>query len=85
MQKPHSKTFNLRESAKILRFNGGQIKFANWLRQEKYLMAHLEPYQRYVNGGYFIYTKKIIKATGIPVRSPRLTVKGLYYIQKKLK
>lgn len=79
------KTFGLREAAKLTNFNGGQIKFAKWLRQENYLMNNLEPYQRYMDLGYFIYTKKTIRALNMTVCSPRLTLKGLYFIQKKLK
>jgi phage antirepressor YoqD-like protein len=46
-------SFSIRETAKIIKFPGGEKQFFSWLRDNRYLMKNNEPYQRYINNGWF--------------------------------
>jgi len=81
-KKLHS--FSLSKSAKLLGFPGGQNKFANWLREKKYLKPDLEPFQNFWEQELFTFEVKNISKLKAPVCVTRITFKGLYHIAQKL-
>lgn len=72
-------TFSLQQAAKLTRFPGGEKKFAAWLRAKSFLMNNNEPYQKYIDRGWFGQFKKTIhKANPVfSVMVTRVTIKGL--------
>lgn len=78
-------TFSIRQTAKLTQFPGGELAFFKWLVEHKYLMAKTyEPYQRYRDLNWFIYTGKKLYKTNplmvVPVA--RVTVEGLAGLKK---
>lgn len=75
--------------SKLLRKQGlniGRNKLFEWLRENKYLRPNNEPYQRYINEGYF----KTKESTYFVGNEPKITIKtfvtgkGQQYIFDKL-
>ena len=75
--------FSLRKTAKLVNYTGGLIKFTEYLRNNKYVMKDLEPYQEYIDRGYFTYSRKYIKTINRQVCVTEVTIKGLYYFSQK--
>lgn len=62
--------------SKLLRKQGlniGRNKLFEWLRENKFLRANNEPYQKYINDGYF----KIKETTYFVGTEPRIAIKTL--------
>ena len=55
--------FSIQETAKITNFPGGQKKFFAWLREKKYLQPNNEPYQKYIDNGWFQMTTATLYKT----------------------
>jgi phage antirepressor YoqD-like protein len=83
----NEQTFSIRETGKLIKFPGGEHQFFEWLRSKSYLLSDNTPAQAYLNSGWFSreYTHKKIgsKKTVIPVT--RVTIKGLYALQRKIR
>jgi phage antirepressor YoqD-like protein len=77
-------TFSIRQTAKITQFPGGEKKFAKWLREKNFLMAKNEPYQIYIDKGWFLLVDKTIYRTNPQLKVPvtRITVLGLSKLEK---
>lgn len=77
-------TFSLRTSAKLVRFPGGERKFAAWMRDQKFLMAKNEAYQEFIDKGWFLLgLATIYKANpNFQVPVTRITLKGISVIEK---
>ncbi len=77
------KSKNYTEIAKLLQIS--PLKFINSLRKDGYIRSNREPYQRYIDLGYFTI-KKTIKEEGNAIKhfeSYRITDKGYQYFVKK--
>lgn len=74
----------MKMTAKLTRFPGGERKFMAWLRSKNYLMHNNEPYQRYVNYGWFIMTTRTIHTANPKFTVPvtRVTINGLKKLEK---
>lgn len=75
--------------AKMCRKKGldiGRNKLFNWLREKKYLRDNNEPYQSYINSGYFVVKEYTYLKNGEPQIGQKtyLTGKGQQYIYNKL-
>lgn len=70
--------------AKLTRFVGGERMFMAWLRENKFLMSNNEPYQRYVNYGWFIVTTRTIHKANPKFSVPvtRITFQGMKKLEK---
>lgn len=77
-------TVSVRQAAKKVRFPGGEKKFMAWLRNKKFLFASNEPYQRYVDAGWFILSTKTIHKANPPftVTVTRVTNKGIAKLEQ---
>jgi phage antirepressor YoqD-like protein len=80
-------TFSIRETGKLIKFPGGEHQFFEWLRSNKYLLSDNTPAQAYINGGYFLLeaAKKKIGTTRVVIPVTRVTIKGLYALQRKIR
>ncbi len=75
--------------AKLCRKKGldiGRNKLFTWLRERKYLRDNNEPYQSYINSGYFVVKEYTYLKNGEPQIGQKtyLTGKGQQYIYNKL-
>ncbi len=75
--------------AKMCRKKGldiGRNKLFTWLREKKYLRDNNEPYQSYINSGYFVVKEYTYLKNGEPQIGQKtyLTGKGQQYIYNKL-
>jgi len=73
--KKNINSFSVSETAKIIKFPGGEKKFFSWLRDNGYLMKNNEPYQRYINYGWFELVTKTIHTTNPKMVVPVTLVK----------
>jgi len=79
-----TKGYSLSETAKLIKFKGGGVLLAKFLRERKILMSGRgkeeknKPYQSYINKGYFSIT---LTDTG-RFSSVRVTEKGLIALTK---
>jgi anti-repressor protein len=66
----------------------GRIRLCRWLREQGYLMANNDPYQRYINHGLFRMVPKVRKdqRTGenISYNKTLITGKGMTHIHKRI-
>lgn len=81
--------YSMAETAKILEasVNGkliGRNNLLKFLREGKIIMENNEPYQRYINLGYFIYKTSYIDAAEMTVNTPFVTGKGLAWLQHNI-
>jgi anti-repressor protein len=76
--------FSIQKAAKLTGFPGGEIKFFNWLRTQNYLLANNEPFQRYIDKGWFVMKLKKIKRANQQLVVPvtLVTLKGVLELQK---
>jgi len=81
-------TISIGDFAKLIK-GWGRNKMFKWLRKEGLLMRNNQPYQQYINNGYFKVIEKTWKnkkyGTVNVATQTRLTGKGQLYLQKKLK
>lgn len=77
-------TFSIKTGAKLVRFPGGEKKFAAWMRNQSFLLDKNEPYQKYVDQGWFIMELATIHKANPPFKVPvsRITLKGLTELEK---
>lgn len=80
----------VREFAKLCHKSGidiGQNKLYKWFRENGYMNSHNEPYQQYINAGYFIVREYHFFVGNEPRVSltPYITGKGQQYFLRKLK
>jgi phage antirepressor YoqD-like protein len=80
----------VREYAKLISENGfciGEKKLYQWLRNNKYLTAKNEPYQKYIQMGIFEVKERIINRTNLnfAARVTMITCKGQTYLFNKLR
>ncbi len=76
---------SMRKAAKLLEFAGGQRKFIHWLKANGYLMKDGEPYQEYIDRGFFTYSLSYVKPINRYKCVTRTTIKGLHYFNQKQK
>jgi phage antirepressor YoqD-like protein len=79
----------VRELAKIINNQGiptGEHKLYAWMREKGLLMRGNEPYQRYIQSGYFVVEQKPFDTPyGTKmIRTTRVTPRGQAYIIKRL-
>lgn len=76
--------FSIAQVAKITKFPGGQKKLCLWLRENGYFSNNNEPYQIYVDKGWFeLGVKTIHKADPkFTVLVTKVTIKGLAGLKK---
>ena len=82
MIKQDDNIYSIEEFSKMLNktnFKIGRTKLYSYLRSQKYLMKNNLPYQRYINGGYFV-VKKVKKSKLMTF----VTDKGINMVWKKL-
>ena len=81
------KTFSVRETSKLIRFPGGEIKFYKWLRENGFLCHDNEPYQIHLDKEWFevVLTQKHKVNPNFPKMVTRVTLKGLAGLQKSVK
>lgn len=85
-----SNSILVRQFAKDLSENGfviGQNRLYEWFRENKYLSGNNEPYQNYMDRGYFeVITRTIGSGDDtITVKTTKITGKGQVYFADKLK
>ena len=80
-------TFSIGETAKMINFPGGEYTFFEWLRRKGYLLRDNMPAQAYINSGWFVskVTTKQIGTTRVVIPVTRVTIKGLYALQRKIR
>lgn len=66
--------------------NVGQNRLFDWFRSKGYLMQNNEPYQQYVNAGYFYVHEFTMYIKGVPTVGTKtlITGKGQQYFYKKI-
>jgi len=79
----------IRDFAKALSKDGfkiGQNKLFEWLRQNKILMSNNQPYQRFIDNGYFNVVTRLVQTNSgtITKYTPMVTGKGQIALSKKL-
>lgn len=76
--------FKIDQTAKLINFSGGEIKFFQWLRDNGYLLQDNYPVQKYRDRGWFEMTTKTLHKMHpkqvVPVTL--VTIKGLYALKK---
>ena len=77
--------FSLRKAYKFVQFPGSLQEFLQWLKDSRYLMHDLEPYKSPWEKGLFVYTYRRLSATNSVVCVTRVTIKGIYFLKKRLK
>lgn len=80
-------TQSIRQTGKMIKFPGGEHQFFEWLRMKGYLLSDNTPAQAYINSGWFVLeaAKKQIGLTKSVIPVTRVTIKGLYALQRKVK
>jgi phage antirepressor YoqD-like protein len=80
----NSTTFSIQNTAKLVRFPGGEKLFFDWLRKKNFLMADNMPYQKYLGYNWFLVVQKNIHKANPPFAVPvtRVTSHGLAKIEK---
>ena len=81
-------TFSMAEAAKIINVKGiGRNILINFLKHKKILRKNGEPYQLYVDRGYFKLVERFYRADGKAIVTHKTVVfqKGIDYILKLLK
>ena len=80
-------TFSVREIAKFTQFPGGEKKFFEWLRENKYLQINNQPYQKYIDKNWMKYVDKKIERTNTPlvVGVTKITIEGLAGLKKAVR
>ncbi|NLR64842.1 hypothetical protein HGH92_11055 [Chitinophaga varians] len=80
--------FDMKKAAKLLNAKMGRTKLYRYLREEGVLMSDNEPYQQYVDAGYFkLITKDIRGRMGqLLFRQPvtLVSMKGVDFIKTKI-
>ena len=85
-----SDCIDIGQFAKVLKDENikiGRNKLFSWLRENKYLMNNNEPYQKYIDNGYFTVVE-VTKQTAYGVKiytKTLITGKGQIYILEKLR
>lgn len=75
--------FDFKEVAKAINYKKmGRNTLLGFLRDHKIFMSDNEPYQQYVNAGYFKITIKYIDALDEVKKVPLASIKGIDYIRK---
>lgn len=81
--------FTMAEAAKLLDGNIGRTRLFRFLREQDLLMENNEPYQRYIDKGYFKMVLKNIFGSRGQIKFQQLVTlvspKGIVFIQKLLK
>lgn len=79
-------TFSISQTAKIIGFPGGEKKFFQWLRANKYLMPDNYPYQKYRALGWFEMAHKNLKKTQPKIIVPvtRVTHLGVSSLKRRV-
>jgi phage antirepressor YoqD-like protein len=82
-----STTFSVGKTAKLIKFPGGEIKFYKWLRENGFLYHDNEPFQIYIDKGWFEYvlTQKHKVNLYFPKMVTRVTIKGLRALERLMK
>jgi len=78
-------TIDMKEVAKVLNFGIGRNKLFQFLREQKILDTKNQPYQKYVDSGYFKLIEISYQVNGethIQIK-PVVFQKGVEYIQKR--
>lgn len=80
-------TVSFAQTAKLIKYPGGEKKLIIWLRKYGYLYHDNEPYQIYVDKGWFevVLTKKHSFNPHFPKMVTRVTLKGLAGLDKAVK
>lgn len=82
-----NQTFSVAQTAKLVKFPGGEKKFFFWLREQGYLYHDNEPFQIYIDKGWFevVLTKKYAINPHFPKMVTRVTIKGIAGLDKAIK
>ena len=82
-----TKTFSVRETSKLIKYPGGEIKFYIWLRENGFLCHDNEPYQIYLDKEWFevVLTQKHKVNPHFPKMVTRVTFKGVLALEKLVK
>ena len=80
-------TFSVGETAKMINFPGGEYKFFQWLRKNKFLLQDSTPSQAYINRGWFklVKTSRDLDDSRIVIPVTRVTIKGLAGLERIVK
>ena len=84
---PEPTTFSIAQTAKMVRFPGGEIQFFKWLRDNKYLISDNSPSDTYLKSGWFLVSKSTLHRLNPPKIVPvtRTTIKGLSSLERVVK
>lgn len=81
------RTFSVGQTSKLIQFPGGEKLFFEWLRKNGYLYHDNEPYQIYIDKGWFVVV--LTNAHSFNPHSPkmvtRVTFKGVVGLKKAVK
>jgi phage antirepressor YoqD-like protein len=79
-----SQTFSMSEAGKLINFPGGEHKFFEWLRRNKFFLKDNTPSQAYRDREWFTTAKKVIEYDGVlnVCLVTRCTIKGLAGLEK---
>ncbi len=79
--------FSIGDTAKMINFPGGEIKFFQWLRDTGYLLQNNFPVQKYRDQGWFkMVRKKLYKMQPVQeVPVTIVTIKGLAALERIVK
>ncbi len=77
-------TFSISQTAKAIRFPGGEIQFFSWLRENGFLISDSTPAQKYLNRGWFLVSKVTLHRLHPPevVLVSRVTLTGMASLEK---
>jgi phage antirepressor YoqD-like protein len=75
-------TFSVATACKLVNFPGGEKKFFEWLRKNKYLQSNNEPYQKYVDRDWLTSELTTINGIRLPTPVPRFTMAGIVAFEK---
>jgi phage antirepressor YoqD-like protein len=83
-KKLNKTSYSLKTTAKLVRFPGGEKKFAKWLRDRSFLLKGNEPFQKYLDAKWFELVSRTIHKANPPFSVPvsRITLKGVYKLEK---
>jgi phage antirepressor YoqD-like protein len=83
----NEQSFSISETAKMINFPGGEHKFFEWLRKNRFLLMDNTPSQVYRDREWLIIVKKhLIKDDSITIiPTTRVTIKGLAGLEKIVK
>ena len=75
-------TFSVATACKLVKFPGGEKKFFEWLRKNKYLLSDNVPYQKYIDRDWLTSDLTTINGIRSSIPVTRFTIAGIVAFEK---